>query len=54
VDYIMHAEGGKLGVVGRDLGELSVEQRIQSCEMEIAQVLEKYGCILIVAVEVKP
>jgi ATP phosphoribosyltransferase len=54
VDYIMHAEGGKIGIVGHDLGPASVEERIQACEVEIAKVLEKYGCNLVVAVAVKP
>ena len=52
MDYVMHAEGGKLGIVGKDLGQ-TVEQRIQDCEREIAAVLEKYGCILIVQVAAK-
>ena len=51
MDYVMNAEGGKMGIVGRDLG--TVEQRIQDCEREIAAVLEKYGCILIVQVAAK-
>ena len=58
MDYVMHAEGGKFGLVGQDLGPAvvpaSLEERIQACELEIAKVLEKYGCILIVSVAAKP
>ena len=54
MDYVMNAEPAKFGIVGQDLGKDALEERIQNCEREIAAVLEKYGCILIVSVAAKP
>ena len=52
MDYVMNAEGGKIGIVGRDIGS-TAEQRIRDCEKEIAATLLKYNCILIVQVAAK-
>ena len=51
MDHVMHAEPGRFAVVGMPLGD--PKSRIEDCEKEIAAVLEKYNCILIVQVAAK-
>ena len=48
MDYVMKAATGKFTLVSGD-----PKSRIEACEKEIAAVLEKYGCILIVQVAAK-
>ena len=51
MDHVMHAEPGVFKVMGVPLDD--PKSRIEACEKEIAAVLEKYGCILIVQVAAK-
>ena len=52
MDYRLDAEPGRFGIVGKDVGD-NPKQRILDCEKEIAAVLEKYGCILIISTAAK-
>lgn len=51
MNYEMKAEAGRFTLVGKDIGD--PKQRITDCEKEIAAVLEKYGCILLISVAAK-
>jgi len=48
MDYELKAETAYFSLTSAD-----PESRVKACEREIAAVLEKYGCILIVKVAVK-
>ena len=48
MDYEMKVETGFL-----KLSEITPQSRIKACEKEIAEALEKHGCILIVQVAAK-
>ncbi len=51
--YELKAETAHFNLKGMDIGASTVQDRIMACEKEIAAVLEKYGCILIVQVAAK-
>ena len=51
MDFKLDAEPGVFGLVGKDLAD--PKQRILDCEKEIAAVLEKYDCILIISTAAK-
>ena len=51
MDFKLDAEPGVFGLVGKDLAD--PKQRILDCEQEIKAVLEKYGCILLIATAAK-